>query len=142
MVGYVLQMLRDPLRGLEAVRRVCRGSVIVLDTVSAPLSLLPSPVARLCARRGHLEWFVFNRAGLAQALRLSGFAVEARTRILRDRAGPGSRRRPPPCACAMRRGCSAARRPSVAARCIPGAVEWRQGPGAPEARTRRGWRGR
>jgi hypothetical protein len=26
----------DPLRGLEAVRRVCRGHLVLLDTVSAP----------------------------------------------------------------------------------------------------------
>jgi tRNA (mo5U34)-methyltransferase len=88
VMGYVLQMVRDPLRALEAVRGVCRGWVLVLDTVSAPLSLLPAPLARLCARRGHLEWFVFNRAGLAQALALSGFEVESITGILRDRPGP------------------------------------------------------
>lgn len=88
VVGYVLQLVRDPLRALEAVRGVCRGRVIVLDTVSVPLSLLPAPLARLCARRGQLEWFVFNRAGLAQALGLAGFEVEAVTRLLRDHPGP------------------------------------------------------
>src|ERR687898_398858 len=46
VMGYVLQMLRDPLRGLEAVRRVCRGHLILLETVSGPLELLPSPLAR------------------------------------------------------------------------------------------------
>src|SRR5262245_12171183 len=75
VIGYVLQAVRDPLRALEAVHGVCRGWVLVLDTVSAPLSLLPAPLARLCARRGHLEWFVFNRAGLAQAVALAGFEV-------------------------------------------------------------------
>jgi tRNA (mo5U34)-methyltransferase len=88
VAGYLLQMVRDPLRALEALRGVCRGWLLLLDTVSAPLSLLPSPLARLCARRGHLEWFVFNRAGLAQAPRLAGFEVEVVTRILRDHAGP------------------------------------------------------
>jgi tRNA (mo5U34)-methyltransferase len=90
MVGYVLQLLRDPLRALAAVRGVCRGRVLVLDTVSAPLSLLPAPLARLNARRGHLEWFVFNRAGLAQAVRMAGFTIEATTPLLRDHAGPGA----------------------------------------------------
>jgi tRNA (mo5U34)-methyltransferase len=90
VLGYVLQLVRDPLRALEAVRGVCRGWVLVLDTVSAPLSLLPAPLARLCARRGQLEWFVFNRAGLAQALALAGFEVQAVTRILRDRPGPAA----------------------------------------------------
>lgn len=88
VMGYVLQMLRDPLRALEAVRRVCRGHLILLDTISLPLELLPAPLARLNARRGALEWFVFNRRGLQQALTMTGFQVEATTRVLRDPAGP------------------------------------------------------
>jgi hypothetical protein len=84
VMGYVLQLLRDPLRGLEALRRVCRGHLIVLDTVSRPLSLLPAPVARLDARRDGSEWFVFNRRGVARALHVTGYAVEVVTPILRD----------------------------------------------------------
>jgi hypothetical protein len=64
----VLQLLRDPLRGLEALRRVCRGHLIVLDTISRPLSLLPAPIARLDARHDGSEWFVLNRRGLVKAL--------------------------------------------------------------------------
>jgi SAM-dependent methyltransferase len=84
VMGFVLQLLRDPLRGLEAIGRVCRGHLIVLDTVSRPLSLLPAPVARLDARRDGSEWFVFNRRGLAKAVHLTGFEVEVVTPILRD----------------------------------------------------------
>jgi tRNA (mo5U34)-methyltransferase len=89
VMGYVLQMLRDPLRGLEAVRRVCRGQLIVLDTVSRPLELLRAPLARLNARRDGSEWFVFNRRGLRTALELTGWTVEVATPVLRDHAGPG-----------------------------------------------------
>jgi SAM-dependent methyltransferase len=89
MMGYVLQMLRDPVGGLEAVRRVCRGHVILLETVSRPLDLLPVPLARLDARRDGSEWFVFNRRGLRKALDLAGWVVEATTPLLRDRPGPG-----------------------------------------------------
>jgi tRNA (mo5U34)-methyltransferase len=89
MMGYVLQMLRDPLRGLEALRRVCRGQLILLDTVSRPLDLLPAPLARLDARRDGSEWFVFNRRGLRKALDLTGWVVEETTPLLRDRPGPG-----------------------------------------------------
>ena len=88
VVGYVLQMLRDPLRALEALRRVCRGHLILLETISLPLELLPSPLARLDARRDGREWFVFNRRGLGKALRLTGWTVEATTPVIRDRPGP------------------------------------------------------
>jgi tRNA (mo5U34)-methyltransferase len=86
--GFVLQMVRDPLGALEAIRDVCRGHLLLLDTVSLPLSLLPSPLARLDARRNALEHFVFNRRGMRKAVELAGWTVEAQTGILRDHAGP------------------------------------------------------
>ena len=89
VMGYVLQMLRDPLRALEAVRRVCSGHLLLLDTISLPLELLPSPLARLDARRDGSEWFVFNRRGLRKALDRSGWDVEETTPVIRDRPGPG-----------------------------------------------------
>jgi len=89
VMGYVLQMLRDPLRGLEAVRRICRCQRIVLDTVSRPLELLHAPLARLDARRDGSEWFVFNRRGQRKPLELAGWIVEETTPVLRDQAGPG-----------------------------------------------------
>jgi tRNA (mo5U34)-methyltransferase len=88
VMGFVLQMLRDPLRGLEAARTVCRGHLILLDTVSRPLSLMPSPIARLDARRDGREFFVFNPRGMRKALELSGFQVEQMTRIFRDTYAP------------------------------------------------------
>jgi len=90
LMGYVLQMVRDPLRALAAIRSVCRGHLLLLDTVSLPLSLLPAPLSRLDARRGALEWFVFNRRGLIQAVDHAGFEIEAATRILRDAPGAGA----------------------------------------------------
>ena len=87
-MGFVLQMVRDPLGALEAIRGVCRGHLLLLDTVSLPLSLLPSPLARLDARRNALEHFVFNRRGMRKAVELAGWTVEAQTGILRDHAGP------------------------------------------------------
>ena len=92
VMGFVLQMLRDPLRGLDAVRRVCRGHLVLLDTISLPLSLLPSPLVRLDARRRAAEYFVFNRRGLRKAVELAGWTVEAQTSVLRDHAGPAASR--------------------------------------------------
>ena len=89
-MGFVLQMVRDPIGALAAIRRVCRSHLLLLDTVSLPLSLLPSPLARLDARRNAFEHFVFNRRGMRKAVELAGWTVEAQTGILRDHAGPAA----------------------------------------------------
>lgn len=85
-MGYVLQVVPDPLAALEAVRRVAH-ELLLLDTVSLPLSFLPSPLARIDARRDGGEWFVFNPRGLRKAVELAGWIVDAQTGILADRPG-------------------------------------------------------
>lgn len=87
-MGYVLQMVRDPLRALEAVRSVCRDHLLLLETLSLPLTLVPAPIARLDARRDGREFFVFNRRGLVKALALTGWHVEATSGVIRDHGGP------------------------------------------------------
>jgi hypothetical protein len=86
--GYVLQMVRDPVGALAHLRAVCRGHLLLLETVSLPLELVPAPLARLDARRDGREWFVFNRRGLRKAVELAGWTVEEQTAVLRDKAGP------------------------------------------------------
>jgi tRNA (mo5U34)-methyltransferase len=88
VMGYVLQMLRDPVGALEHVRSVCSGHLLLLETVSHPLELLPAPLARLDARHDGREWFVFNRRGLRKALELAGWEVEEQSDVLHDKAGP------------------------------------------------------
>jgi tRNA (mo5U34)-methyltransferase len=83
-MGYVLQVVTDPLGALDSVRRVSK-ELLLLDTVSVPLSFLPSPLARLDARRDGGEWFVFNRGGLRKAAEMAGWTVEAQTGILADK---------------------------------------------------------
>jgi hypothetical protein len=88
--GYTLNLLRDPVAALEAIRGVCDGAVIVLDEVSLPLSLLHrQPLAQLAPRSGYLEWWVFNTAGLRRALDVAGFRREAESPLLRYRRGAG-----------------------------------------------------
>ena len=86
--GFVLQMVRDPIGALVAMRRVCREHLLVLETISWPLALIPAPLARLDARRDGREWFIFNRLGLRKAVELAGWTVEEQTGTLRESAGP------------------------------------------------------
>jgi tRNA (mo5U34)-methyltransferase len=86
--GYVLQMLRDPVGALAHLRSICRGHLLLLETVSLPLEAIPAPLARLDARSDGREWFVFNRRGLRKAVELAGWNVEEQTGVLRDKAGP------------------------------------------------------
>jgi hypothetical protein len=81
-------MLRDPVGALEHLRSVCRGHLLLLETVSLPLELLPAPLARLDARHDGREWFVFNRRGLRKTAELAGWEVEEQSDLLRDKAGP------------------------------------------------------
>jgi len=92
VMGYVLQVLTDPLGALEAVRRVAK-ELLLIDTVSLPLTLLPSPLARLDARHDGGEWFVFNPRGLRKAVELAGWTALAQTGILRDGSHPGWKNR-------------------------------------------------
>ena len=91
-MGYVLQVVPDPIAALEAVRRVTR-ELLLIDAVSLPLSLLPSPLARIDARRDGGEWFVFNPRGLRRAVERAGWTVVAQTGILRDGSHPGWKQR-------------------------------------------------
>jgi len=92
-VGYTLNLLRDPVGALEAIRGVCDGAVIVLDELSLLLTLLyPGPLAKLAPRAGYQEWWVFNAAGLRRALTLAGFRPEAESGLLKHHPGPGVNR--------------------------------------------------
>jgi tRNA (mo5U34)-methyltransferase len=82
-MGYVLQVVEDPVGALRAVARVAR-TLLLLDTISLPLALVPAPLARLDARRDGGEWFVFNPRGMRKVVELAGWRVEAQSAILRD----------------------------------------------------------
>src|SRR3954447_16366990 len=88
-MGYVLQMVEDPIRALRSVAGVAK-TLLLLDTVSLPLSLLPSSLARLDARHDGREWFVFNPRGMRKVVELAGWTVEAQTGILREHVIPAA----------------------------------------------------
>ena len=82
-MGFVLQMVEDAIKALRRVREVAH-TLLLLDTISLPLALLPSSLARLDARHDGREWFVFNPRGMRKVVELAGWTVEQQTGILRD----------------------------------------------------------
>jgi tRNA (mo5U34)-methyltransferase len=75
-LGSLLVHLRDPVRALERLRAVCDGTMIVVDGIDLPLSLLlPNrPVAAIDGR-GRPWWFYPNQAGLHRLIEAGGFEI-------------------------------------------------------------------
>jgi tRNA (mo5U34)-methyltransferase len=75
--GSLMLHLRDPVRALEAIRSVCRGSFLSLEEVSLPLSILlrRRPVADMRFDEHRCQWWVANTAGHRRMLEIAGFEV-------------------------------------------------------------------
>jgi tRNA (mo5U34)-methyltransferase len=82
-VGSLLIHLRDPVRALERVREVCKGTLILVDGIDLPMTLRNPrlPVARLDGR-GRPWWWYPNLAGLARLVEAAGFELTAPPRRL------------------------------------------------------------
>jgi len=89
-LGSLLVHLRDPVRALERIRSVCRGTLVVVDGIDLPLSLLLPrvPVARFDGRARPWWWYP-NSAGLARLVESGGFQVAGRARRVFMPPGPG-----------------------------------------------------
>jgi tRNA (mo5U34)-methyltransferase len=75
-LGSLLIHLRDPVRALDRLRRVCAGTMIVVDGIDLLLSLgMPGlPVATLDGR-GRPWWWYPNQAALRRLIEAGGFEV-------------------------------------------------------------------
>ncbi len=87
--GSLLLHLRDPLRGLDAMRSVCNGVLLSAEEVRLGLSVRHPrrPLAELNGRQG-LQWWVPNVAGHRRMLAAAGFAVERAPRPYSVPFGP------------------------------------------------------
>lgn len=93
-LGSILLHLRDPIRALERVRSVCRGTLMSVDTFDVPLSIAHpvQPVARLDGV-GRPWWWQANRSAIRRMIEVAGFEVESEMRVLMP-AGAGQPRPP------------------------------------------------
>jgi len=89
-VGSLLMHLRDPVRALERVRSVCRGTLLVVDNIDLALTVLHPrrPVAALDGV-GRPWWWKMNLAALIRAVEAGGFRLTAPAKRVWMPVGPG-----------------------------------------------------
>jgi tRNA (mo5U34)-methyltransferase len=87
-LGSLLLHLRDPVRALERTRLVCRGELLVVDTLDLHLLPFRRPLAVLDGR-GRPWWWKPNMAGLVRMIEAAGFEIVGRPRRVNLRPGPG-----------------------------------------------------
>lgn len=89
-VGSLLMHLRDPVRALECVRSVCRGSLLLVDNINLGLTLghWRRPVAALDGV-GRPWWWKLNLAGLVRVVEAAGFRLVRAPKRIWMPAGAG-----------------------------------------------------
>jgi tRNA (mo5U34)-methyltransferase len=94
-VGSLLLHLRDPVRALERVRGVCTGSMLLVDAIDLPLSVLfPHRPTAMLDGIGRPWWWKPNAAGLARMAESAGFEVTAPVRRIYMPPGADQHRTP------------------------------------------------
>jgi tRNA (mo5U34)-methyltransferase len=88
--GALLLHLRDPVLGLERLRDVCRGSVVLVEAIDPRLDLVAryTPAARLAPEPD--EWWRVNSAGLVRMADVAGLGVRRLGRRFVVPLGPGA----------------------------------------------------
>ncbi len=78
VLGNLLIHLRDPVRALDAVRRVVGGKLLVADELYLQTQLLSRrrPLFQLRGMGRDFQWWLANEAGMRQMLHCGGFTVE------------------------------------------------------------------
>jgi tRNA (mo5U34)-methyltransferase len=89
VVGSLLLHLRDPVRALDAVRSVVRGSLVVAEHVHAPLTLRSRwrPLFELRGEGVDFQWWLGNEPGIRHLLKVGGFDIEDASRYFVLRFG-------------------------------------------------------
>lgn len=78
VVGSLLVHLRDPVRALDAVRRVTGGQLLSADYVHPPVNLRAGrrPLFELRGEGADFQWWLASDAGLRQLLKVGGFEIQ------------------------------------------------------------------
>lgn len=88
VVGSLLVHLRDPVRALDAVRRVTRGHYLAVEPIHPSLGVLRRPVFELRGESSDFQWWLASDSGLRHLLHVGGFEIVRSSRpfVLRDKS--------------------------------------------------------
>ena len=90
--GSLMLHLKNPVAALEAIRSVCRGSVLSAEQIDPVLTLLSPRRPAMWFRAGHeTQWQIPNAAALRALVESAGFSVERATRPYAVPFGAGYR---------------------------------------------------
>jgi tRNA (mo5U34)-methyltransferase len=92
VLGSLLVHLRDPVRALDAVRKVTSGALVSIDYLHPPVQLLSRrrPLFQLRGVGIDFQWWIPNDAGARHLLEVGGFAVEQASPYFLLRHGAGN----------------------------------------------------
>ena len=90
ILGSLLVHLRDPVRALDAVRRVTSGHLLCIDYIHPIVNLLSlgRPLFQLRGEHADFQWWLPSDAGLRQLLHVGGFTIADVSRRFLLRPGP------------------------------------------------------
>ena len=90
--GSLMLHLKNPVAALEAIRSVCRGSLLSAEQIDPVLTLLSPRRPAMWFRAGHeTQWQIPNAAALPALVESAGFSVERATRPYAVPFGAGYR---------------------------------------------------
>jgi tRNA (mo5U34)-methyltransferase len=92
LMGSLLVHLRDPVKALDAIRKVLDvdGKFLAVDFIHPVMHLLSfgRPLFQLRGMGSDFQWWLASDAGLRQLLHVGGFTVEAASKMFLLRPGP------------------------------------------------------
>jgi tRNA (mo5U34)-methyltransferase len=90
VAGSLLVHLRDPVRALDAVRKVTKGQFLSIDAIHTPLELRSrkAPLFQLRGETADFQWWLANDRGLRHLLHVGGFEVQDVSKMFLLRPGP------------------------------------------------------
>lgn len=92
-MGSLLLHLRDPLLALEKIREVCKGFLVLTETIDPLLEIVSWRYPAAAVHPYPDQWWAANSAGMERYLTMSGYEISVRGPRYLLQYGPGGPKR-------------------------------------------------